>query len=85
MRDFPQHDVRKLIAGPDAYICDECVELCTDFVNDLPDKDLSRLMERGAENARTMSTDSWRVTWNAAGWAWSAISSSCAASSKNLP
>ena len=39
------------------YICDECVELCTDFVNDLPNKDLSRLMEGGAENARTMSAE----------------------------
>jgi len=52
-----QHEVRKLIAGPEVYICDECVELCTDFVNDLPDKDLSRLMEGGAENARNMSTE----------------------------
>ena len=52
-----QHEVRKLIAGPEVYICDECVELCTDFVNDLPDKDLSRLMEGGAENARIMSTE----------------------------
>jgi hypothetical protein len=29
-----QHDVRKLIAGPSVFICDECVELCTDIVND---------------------------------------------------
>jgi hypothetical protein len=27
-----QHDVRKLIAGPLVYICDECVQLCTDVV-----------------------------------------------------
>jgi hypothetical protein len=27
-----QHDVRKLIAGPGAYICDECVELCLDVI-----------------------------------------------------
>jgi ATP-dependent Clp protease ATP-binding subunit ClpX len=26
-----QHDVRKLIAGPAAYICSECVELCMDI------------------------------------------------------
>jgi len=26
-----QHEVRKLIAGPTVYICDECVELCNDF------------------------------------------------------
>jgi len=29
-----QHDVRKLIAGPAVYICDECVELCTDIIRD---------------------------------------------------
>jgi hypothetical protein len=29
-----QHDVKKLIAGPGVYICDECVELCTDIVSD---------------------------------------------------
>jgi DNA-binding CsgD family transcriptional regulator len=29
-----QHDVRKLIAGPLVYICDECVQLCTDVVKD---------------------------------------------------
>src|ERR1700719_5341526 len=27
-----QHEVLKLIAGPDVYICDECVDLCTDIV-----------------------------------------------------
>src|SRR3972149_1038593 len=26
-----QNDVRKLIAGPTVYICDECIELCTDI------------------------------------------------------
>src|ERR1700761_5192656 len=29
-----QHDVRKLIAGPLVYICDECVQICTDVVKD---------------------------------------------------
>jgi len=27
-----QHDVRKLIAGPDVFICDSCVELCDDVL-----------------------------------------------------
>jgi ClpX C4-type zinc finger/Glyoxalase superfamily protein len=27
-----QHDVKKLIAGPGVYICDECVELCTEII-----------------------------------------------------
>jgi hypothetical protein len=26
-----QHEVRKLIAGPSVFICDECVELCVDI------------------------------------------------------
>lgn len=29
-----QHEVRKLIAGPSVYICDECVELCNDIIRD---------------------------------------------------
>ncbi len=27
-----QHEVRKLIAGPAVYICDECIELCNDII-----------------------------------------------------
>jgi len=29
-----QHEVRKLIAGPSVYICDECVDLCTDIITE---------------------------------------------------
>ncbi len=29
-----QHEVRKLIAGPNVYICDECVELCNDIIRE---------------------------------------------------
>jgi hypothetical protein len=29
-----QHEVKKLIAGPSVYICDECVELCVDIVRE---------------------------------------------------
>jgi ATP-dependent Clp protease ATP-binding subunit ClpX len=29
-----QHEVRKLIAGPSVYICDECVELCNDIISE---------------------------------------------------
>ncbi|NBT85881.1 MAG: ATP-dependent Clp protease ATP-binding subunit ClpX, partial [Alphaproteobacteria bacterium] len=29
-----QHEVRKLIAGPTVFICDECVELCTDIIRE---------------------------------------------------
>jgi ATP-dependent Clp protease ATP-binding subunit ClpX len=29
-----QHEVRKLIAGPQVYICDECVDLCNDIIRE---------------------------------------------------
>lgn len=29
-----QHEVRKLIAGPSVYICDECIELCNDIIRE---------------------------------------------------
>ncbi|MDD3651837.1 ATP-dependent Clp protease ATP-binding subunit ClpX [Immundisolibacter sp.] len=29
-----QHEVRKLIAGPSVFVCDECVELCNDIIRD---------------------------------------------------
>jgi hypothetical protein len=48
-----QHEVRKLVAGPAVYICDECVDLCTDIVDD----QLLRLVEGDEDSARAMSTD----------------------------
>ena len=29
-----QNEVRKLIAGPSVYICDECVDLCNDIIRE---------------------------------------------------
>src|SRR5438128_777824 len=29
-----QHEVRKLIAGPSVFICDECIELCNDIIKE---------------------------------------------------
>ena len=29
-----QHEVKKLIAGPSVYVCDECVELCNDIIRE---------------------------------------------------
>ncbi|MDE2048384.1 MAG: ATP-dependent Clp protease ATP-binding subunit ClpX, partial [Betaproteobacteria bacterium] len=31
-----QHEVKKLIAGPSVFICDECIELCNEIINDEP-------------------------------------------------
>jgi ATP-dependent Clp protease ATP-binding subunit ClpX len=42
-----QHEVRKLIAGPSVYICDECVELCNDIIRE-EIKDISPKHENGA-------------------------------------
>ena len=30
----PQHQVRKLVAGPNVYICDECIDLCCEIVDE---------------------------------------------------
>ncbi len=38
-----QHEVRKLIAGPSVFICDECVELCNDIIREeIQDKSTSQ-------------------------------------------
>ena len=39
-----QHEVRKLIAGPSVFICDECVELCNDIIRE-------EMHEAGAKSA----------------------------------
>jgi ATP-dependent Clp protease ATP-binding subunit ClpX len=36
-----QHEVRKLIAGPSVFICDECVELCNDIIREEIQEDSS--------------------------------------------
>ena len=45
-----QHEVRKLIAGPSVFICDECVELCNDIIReemqDSGEDSISRLPKR---------------------------------------
>jgi ATP-dependent Clp protease ATP-binding subunit ClpX len=39
-----QHEVKKLIAGPNVFICDECIDLCTDIITEeiskIPEADL---------------------------------------------
>ena len=37
-----QHEVRKLIAGPTVFICDECVELCMDIIREENKSSLAR-------------------------------------------
>jgi ATP-dependent Clp protease ATP-binding subunit ClpX len=38
-----QNEVKKLIAGPSVFICDECIDLCNDIIRDeIPNPDFSR-------------------------------------------
>ena len=40
-----QHEVRKLIAGPTVFICDECVELCMDIIKEEGKGSISKAQE----------------------------------------
>ncbi len=42
-----QRQVRKLVAGPGVYICDECIELCSDIVDDETPEDQMSLLSEG--------------------------------------
>ena len=42
-----QHEVRKLIAGPSVFICDECVELCNDIIRE-------EMQEAGVEGSSAL-------------------------------
>jgi hypothetical protein len=48
-----QHEVNKLVAGPAVFICDACIDLCRDII----DEELLRLIEGNEASARLMSTD----------------------------
>ncbi|HYC37505.1 MAG TPA: ATP-dependent Clp protease ATP-binding subunit ClpX [Usitatibacter sp.] len=37
-----QHEVRKLIAGPSVFICDECIDLCNDIIREEASTDTSQ-------------------------------------------
>ena len=43
-----QREVRKPIAGPTVYICDECIRLCTDIIAEESERDA----EQGPDNAQ---------------------------------
>ena len=42
-----QHEVRKLIAGPSVFICDECIALCNDIIRDEIGGDGAARMDKG--------------------------------------
>jgi len=62
-----QNDVISLIAGPNAFICDSCIERCTD---------ISRpKLERDLDNRATSKTADWLGRTNALRWMIEALSS----------
>jgi hypothetical protein len=48
-----QHEVKALVAGPHVLICNECIDVCSDII----DEQLLRLIEGDEESARAMSTE----------------------------
>ncbi len=42
-----QHEVRKLIAGPSVFVCDECVELCNDIIRE----EIKEVSQQDSEDA----------------------------------
>jgi ATP-dependent Clp protease ATP-binding subunit ClpX len=55
-----QHEVRKLIAGPTVFICDECVELCMDIIRE-ETKGRAEIL-RWRADARRRSARCWTTT-----------------------
>jgi ATP-dependent Clp protease ATP-binding subunit ClpX len=51
-----QHEVRKLIAGPTVFICDECVDLCTDIIREEGKQQLSGAKEGGLPTPKEIKT-----------------------------
>ncbi|ANI99565.1 ATP-dependent protease ATP-binding subunit ClpX [Polynucleobacter wuianus] len=42
-----QHEVKKLIAGPSVFICDECIDLCTDIIQE----EIAKLPKEEGDNS----------------------------------
>lgn len=55
--DKDQREVKRLVAGPSAHICDECIELAAEIVEEEAVKDRSR-------KARVSRTDRDRELWS---------------------
>jgi ATP-dependent Clp protease ATP-binding subunit ClpX len=51
-----QHEVRKLIAGPTVFICDECVELCMEIIRDEHKNSIAK-----SQDGVPAPTDIWAV------------------------
>ncbi|MBZ0252085.1 MAG: AAA family ATPase, partial [Candidatus Methylomirabilis sp.] len=49
-----QFEVRKLIAGPTVYICDECIELCNDIISEETSQEETRQSRSEVPKPRTI-------------------------------
>ncbi len=52
----PQNKVRKLVAGPNVYICDECINVCASILDDELGIDYSDVSEEGMEAPENLPT-----------------------------
>ena len=53
-----QHEVRKLIAGPSVFVCDECVDLCNDIIRDeLPASEIAKDAKSGLPTPLDIKTN----------------------------
>jgi ATP-dependent Clp protease ATP-binding subunit ClpX len=62
-----QEQVRKLIAGPGVYICDECVELCNEILDEElidPPSPISSPVQRAEENPSKRRANRERLSFN---------------------
>jgi len=51
-----QDEVRKLIAGPTVYICDECIDLCNDIIAEEVEQEAQ---EGPASSVASLNTPTW--------------------------
>ena len=68
-----QKQVKKLIAGPGVYICDECIDLCNEIIagergGDDADPTLSR-EEAEEKELNRLGADGWELIWVAFAYA----------------
>jgi ATP-dependent Clp protease ATP-binding subunit ClpX len=58
-----QHEVKKLIAGPSVFICDECIDLCNEIIRDeLPAGRSGREGRQAICPRRPRSRPTWTTT-----------------------
>ena len=51
-----QKEVKKLIAGPAVYICDECIQLCSEIIEEESEKDAEKLVQQSGSKGHKTET-----------------------------